>query len=220
MKAFFEKQSGHALALAALLPLAWLFALRLSLQGAYLGLSAATWYWLAVWVAVAHQVYVMLVWRAQLHHGWVTRTFGEAGFKLYAAGFALLGLGRVAAMLGLAVADRGTLPWPRPLLAALAIVCAAFTVWLLYSVGRYFGFERAFGGDHFFEKYRRGGMVTQGIYKYFNNAMYTVGFLGLWLAAFAYASEAALVAAAFNHLYVWVHYYTTEKPDMARIYGG
>ena len=32
-------------------------------------------------------------------------------------------------------------------------------------------------------------------------------------------SSLALVAAAFNHLYIWVHYWSTERPDMARIYG-
>jgi len=29
----------------------------------------------------------------------------------------------------------------------------------------------------------------------------------------------ALLLAGFNHLYIWVHYYCTEKPDMERIYG-
>jgi len=32
-------------------------------------------------------------------------------------------------------------------------------------------------------------------------------------------SEAALVAALFNHLYIWVHFYFTELPDMKFIYG-
>lgn len=219
MKLFFEKQGWHALALAVLLALLWLAAGRLDLSGSYLGLSAGRWYWLAAWVAVAHQVWVLLAWRAQLHYGWVSKTFGELGFRLYGAGFMLLGLARIGAMIGLALADRGSLAWPQPLLTALSLVCAAFVVWLMYSVLRYFGMERALGGDHFFEKYRQGGMVTQGIYRYIDNAMYTVGFLGAWLIAFAFASQAALVLAAFNHLYVWVHYFTTEKPDMARIYG-
>jgi hypothetical protein len=28
-----------------------------------------------------------------------------------------------------------------------------------------------------------------------------------------------MVAAVFGHLYIWVHYFTTELPDMRRIYG-
>jgi len=34
-----------------------------------------------------------------------------------------------------------------------------------------------------------------------------------------YASIAALCVALFNHMYIWVHYYSTEFPDMKRIYG-
>jgi len=33
-----------------------------------------------------------------------------------------------------------------------------------------------------------------------------------------YASQAALWLALFNHIYIWVHYYATELPDMQRIY--
>ena len=29
----------------------------------------------------------------------------------------------------------------------------------------------------------------------------------------------ALAVALFQHAYIWVHYYCTEKPDMRRIYG-
>jgi hypothetical protein len=32
-------------------------------------------------------------------------------------------------------------------------------------------------------------------------------------------SQAALLAALFNHLYIWVHYYSTELPDIRHIYG-
>ena len=50
--------------------------------------------------------------------------------------------------------------------------------------------------------------------------MYTVGFLILWAPAVALASGPALLLAAFNHAYIWVHYLCTERPDMRRIYGG
>ena len=30
---------------------------------------------------------------------------------------------------------------------------------------------------------------------------------------------AALVVAMFSHLYIWVHYICTERPDMRLIYG-
>ena len=31
-------------------------------------------------------------------------------------------------------------------------------------------------------------------------------------------SAAALCLALFNHLYIWIHYFATERPDMQRIY--
>jgi hypothetical protein len=49
--------------------------------------------------------------------------------------------------------------------------------------------------------------------------MYKFGFLILWSIALVFLSKAALLAAAFNHLYIWVHFYFTELPDIRRIYG-
>jgi len=46
------------------------------------------------------------------------------------------------------------------------------------------------------------------------------GLLILWIPGLVFASRAALLAALFHHLYIWVHYFTTEKPDLKRIYGG
>jgi hypothetical protein len=48
--------------------------------------------------------------------------------------------------------------------------------------------------------------------------MYAFGFLLIWFPGLWYASLAALAAALFSHLYIWVHYYCTERPDMQRIY--
>jgi hypothetical protein len=49
--------------------------------------------------------------------------------------------------------------------------------------------------------------------------MYVYGFFILWIIAILFRSKEALLLAAFNHLYIWVHYYYTEKPDMDYIYG-
>ena len=49
--------------------------------------------------------------------------------------------------------------------------------------------------------------------------MYGLAFLGLWAIALLCGSWSALVAAAFQHAYIWVHMYTVEGPDMRRIYG-
>ena len=63
-------------------------------------------------------------------------------------------------------------------------------------------------------------MVKKGIFRYTSNGMYWFGFLLLWVPGFLFRSEGALLAALFNHLYIWVHFYFTEKPDMDLIYGG
>jgi hypothetical protein len=88
----------------------------------------------------------------------------------------------------------------------------------MYSILKYFGVKRAMGIDHFDPAYRELPMVTEGIFKFTNNAMYTLGFLMFWIPGFIWASKAALLSAAFSHLYIWVHFYTVEKPDMEVIY--
>ena len=92
-------------------------------------------------------------------------------------------------------------------------------IYTLYSIHRYFGFKRALGIDHFDESYRNKPMETRGIFRYTSNAMYSFGILFLWLPGLLLASEAALLMALFNHIYVWVHFYTLEKPDMQIMYG-
>lgn len=78
---------------------------------------------------------------------------------------------------------------------------------------------RAFGADHFDPSMRSIPFVRGGIFRFTSNAMYVFGFLLLWVPALWWASAGALCAALFNHLYIWVHYYATERPDIVRIYG-
>jgi hypothetical protein len=74
------------------------------------------------------------------------------------------------------------------------------------------------GGDHFREKYRRMPLVKKGAFHCSGNAMYLYAFLLLWSIALLHQSHAALMAAGFQHLYIWVHYFTVEKPDMDLIF--
>jgi len=48
--------------------------------------------------------------------------------------------------------------------------------------------------------------------------MYLYAFLLFWAIAVGLNSIAALIVAAFSHVYIWVHYYATEKPDMDILY--
>ena len=52
-----------------------------------------------------------------------------------------------------------------------------------------------------------------------DGAMYGVAFLGLWGIALLLGSWQALVVAAFQHAYIWVHMYTVEAPDMRLLFG-
>jgi hypothetical protein len=48
--------------------------------------------------------------------------------------------------------------------------------------------------------------------------MYVFAAMVVWIPALIFASKAALISAFFNYAYLWVHYFTLEKPDMRRIY--
>ncbi len=216
----FEKQWLHGLLLAALLAgLAVVGRWDDVQRGQLWGVTTPVWFWLAVAVAVVHQVYTWICWRIQLHGSWITRTLGAWGFRLYAVGFSVLGILRVVLVFVVAISNRDTLQVSPVGLKLLAIIALIPAVYLFYSVKRYFSFDRAFGIDHFDESYRSSSFVRKGIFRFTRNGMYVYGFLLLWVPALWFASLAALAVALFNHLYIWVHYFATERPDMERIYG-
>jgi len=215
-----EKQWLHAAGLAVLLGgMAWFGGFASVRAGRLLGFPTPAWFWIAVGLAIAHQVYVASCWRIQLHASGVTRVLGDYGFPAYAVGFSVLGLARAAAVFLVAISNRGTLPGGAGVLRGLAVVALVPAAYVLYSVGRYFGFARACGIDHFDPAYRSIPFERRGIFRFTRNGMYVFGFLLLWAPALWWASLAALGVAMFNHVYIWVHYFATERPDMERIYG-
>lgn len=216
----FEKQWLHASLLAVfLVGLVWAGRVHAVHVGQLWGVSTKAWLWLAAALAVAHQVFVWACWRSQLHTSLLTRMFGSCGFDVYAIGFSILGIARVAAVFILALSNRDTLHVDLKVLRVVAVITAIPAAYLFYSVKRYFGFRRAFGIDHFDKSYRSLPFVRRGIFRFTRNGMYVFGFFLLWVPGLWFASAAALIAALFNHLCIWVHYYSTEFPDMKRIYG-
>ena len=216
----FEKQWLHLLALTGLISgLVMLGTLDNIQAGSLWDVSTIIWLRLAVAIAIAHQVLVWFCWRTQLHWSLLTRLLGDTGFTVYAVLFSILGIARVAVVFILAIANRNTAPVDLAVLRILALLTAIPAVYLFYSVRRYFGFKRAFGADHFDPSYRAVPFVRKGIFRFTNNGMYTFGFFLLWVPGLWYGSVAALGVALFNHLYIWVHYYATELPDIKRIYG-
>ena len=220
LRLILERQWLHGVLLVALLAA---LALASGLEGVHSGtlwgISTPGWSILAVALAILHQVYVWFCWRTQLHGSWLTRVLGTQGFPAYAVGFTILGISRLSAVFFLAVSNRGTLSVDLTALRILSIIALIPAVYLLYSVMRYFTVRRAFGIDHFDEAYRSKPFVRKGIFRFTRNGMYTYGLLLLWVPALWCASLAALCIALFYHTYIWVHYYSTELPDMKRIYG-
>jgi membrane protein YdbS with pleckstrin-like domain len=93
VKLIFEKQWLHAFSLVLLLAVMVLVTGYDGLRAGQLwGVTTPVWLWLAVGIAIAHQIYVWLCWRTQLHASKLTRTLGSFGFPLYAVGFSILGI--------------------------------------------------------------------------------------------------------------------------------
>jgi hypothetical protein len=210
MAAIFERQWLHALALAVMLPTLWLVSMNCGCfhRGELWGISTWNWFWISVEIPIAHQIFVWFCWRTELHRGLISRLLGRFGFSFYATIFTLFLGGRLVSVTNLAI-----------IFQSLAVLIAIPVIYLMYSVGRYFGLLRAYGADHFDGSYRSKPMVRDGIFRFTSNGMYTFGMMVLYIPALWYASRPALVAAIFGHVYIWVHYLTTERPDMRQIYG-
>jgi len=118
----------------------------------------------------------------------------------------------------LALSSRNTLHLNPIIAYVFAVLITPLVIYLFYSVKKYFTIERAYGIDHFDKNYNE-PYVKKGIFKYTDNGMYIFGLMILYLPGLLFLSKAALLAALFNHVYIWVHYYFTERPDMVVIYG-
>jgi protein-S-isoprenylcysteine O-methyltransferase Ste14 len=216
---FFRRQGVHLLYLVALLPVAWGLATPALGDGASLGLTDTSWFVLCLGVAVIHQVFVWIAWRAQLGWKLLSRVLGESDVAVYGAVFFALLVLRVVVVAATSAANAGTLRLPAGLALGLGLLLSLPALYTGWSVGRYFGFTRAAGGDHFRQRFREMPLVREGAFAWTPNAMYTLAFLGLWSITLVARSHVGLVAALFQHAYIWVHYLCTEEPDMEVLYG-
>ena len=215
----FQRQFIHLLCLLSLLSAIDLLYRGIDAdQGGYLGLSTSAWMMAALAIPILHQVFVAIVWRTELYHHAVSRRLGEQAFSVFTVIFFLLFASRLLFIIPLAIANRHSLPVDLAWLYALSLILALPVAYTFYSVLKYFSLKRALGIDHFDASYRDASLVRQGMFRYTRNAMYVFGIAILWLPGLLLASKAALLAALFNHLYIWVHYYTVELPDMRVIY--
>ena len=202
-------QGLHALALVCLVGLLWQ-----SWRAA--GRPHGLWFWTAAALPISHQLYVWLAWRLELESSGTSRRIGFRGYLLV---FFLLFGGRFLTLALLAWVDRGSLGLIPSLRLSLTGTCLLLGGYAMYSVVRFFGLARAAGGDHFEEGFRSQPLVQQGIFRWTRNGMYVFAFLLFWAIALGLDSKAALLVAAFSHIYIWVHYLSVERPDMEYLYG-
>jgi len=199
----------HFAALAVLLIITWIIWTKIGRPFPFL-------FWLTICIPIAHQIFVWLAWRVELKSKAISNSIG---LKTYLSIFFVLLVGRLIFFLFLAWVDRESIGLG---MAARIIISTAFllpALYTMYCVRKYFGFVRAAGADHFDSKYQSMSLVKKGMFKYSSNSMYIFGFMMFWGLALACNSEAALLAAAFSHAYIWVHYFATEKLDMKYLYG-
>ena len=214
----FDRQIYHFLALVLLLLCLSALMDDVARSGQILGIPTLIWLWLSIAVPILHQIYVWFCWRSQLRYGFITKIWGDDGFKAYAIGFSVLLVSRPLLIIMLSLSNRHSISLNPGFAYALSLIFILLSGYVLYSVRTYFGFKRAFGIDHFKASYRRLPFVKKGIFRFTSNAMYTFGFLILWVPGLIFFSKAGLIVAGFNHFYIWVHYYTTELPDIRFLY--
>jgi hypothetical protein len=180
-----------------------------------LGDPFPTVFWIAVSFPVVHQLFVWLAWRLELQS---SSTSKSIGFRGYLVIFFLLFGGRFLSLLGLAWLDRGSLHLPLAPQIVITVALCVLGIYAMYSVKRFFGMTRAAGADHFDPRYRDMPFVREGMFRFTSNAMYLYAFLLFWAIAVGFDSSAALTVAAYSHVYIWVHFFSTEKPDMDYLY--
>ena len=190
------------------------------LNGSLFGYSSYTWLIISMLSPIVHQLYVLFCWRSELYYKYLSKNYGKNAFIYYKKIFTVLILSRPIFILLLSISNSNSLYiWP-VFYWAIIILLLIPGIYSQYSVAKYFGYDRAFGIDHFEpEIYNKIPLVNDGIFKYTSNGMYVYAFFLIWLPGIIFESQAGILLALFHHLYIWVHYYFTELPDIRYIYG-
>ena len=216
----FEKQIWHLLILIVLI-LGIIILTNLEkeiLIGSLWNVPTKTWFIISLVIPVVHQIYVLLCWRLELHYKLLTHYLGKNAFGIYLIGFFVLFISRFISIILLSESNKNTFYLYSILKYTIVYVLSIIVIYAFYSVKKYFGFKRAAGLDHFDSSIADLPFVKKGIFKYTNNGMYNYAFLFIYLPAIISQSIAALLVAVFSHIYIWVHYYCTELPDIKKIY--
>ena len=180
----------------------------------FLRINTFGWFLIAMTIPLVHQTYVWICWRSELCWKSISNTIG---FKGYVIIFFILIISRLSAIV-LCFVDYGSLYKPGWLAWILGLILFIPGVYTMYSVKKYFGFLRAAGADHFDPKYKSLPFENRGIFKWTPNAMYVFAIGIPFSFAVATGSQSMFVVAIYTYISIWLHYFCTEKPDIAIIY--
>lgn len=216
----FEKQVWHLLILLLLIVAIFFYVQNDAglTSGNLWNVETTTWLIVAVAIPILHQIYVLLCWRYELHYKSLSNRFGDNTFKIYKIGFFILFVSRMLFLITLSLSNSNTFDIPPFYKYTLIAIISFLVIYAFYSVVRFFGMDRAAGLDHFDSSIAKLPFIKQGIFKYTNNGMYKYAFLAFYLPGIIWESRASVMVALFSHLYIWVHYYFTELPDIKTIY--
>ncbi len=188
-------------------------------HGSLWNISSQCWLIITIISPIIHQLYVLICWRYELFYKGISNLLGKKGFKFYKIGFTILILTRPVFIILLSISNSSTIEINNYISYLVSLFLLIPAIYGQYSVFKYFGINKAMGLDHFEpEKFKNKPFVKKGIFKYTSNGMYKFVFLFLWVPGIFLGSKAALLAAFFQHVYIWVHYYYTELPDIKIIY--
>ena len=211
---FFKHQIWHLGGTIVLFYIGFQFVDLSNNTNTFLGISAFKWFLVAMTIPLVHQTYVWICWRSELCWKSISNTIG---FKGYVIIFFILIISRLSAIV-LCFVDYGSLYKPGWLAWILGLILFIPGVYTMYSVKKYFGFLRAAGADHFDPKYRNLPFENRGIFKWTPNAMYVFAIGIPFSFAVATGSQSMFVVAIYTYISIWLHYFCTEKPDIAIIY--
>jgi hypothetical protein len=110
---FFKRQIWHLLSIPLLILISYALAHPALGDGAWLGLSDSSWYWIGLSLAIVHQVIVWLGFRTQLGWALLTKIFGKYDLIVWGILFLPLLVARPVTLLGLALSDSGSTGFPR-----------------------------------------------------------------------------------------------------------
>jgi len=211
---FFKHQIWHIGGTIVLFYIGLQFADLNNNTNTFVGISALSWFVIAMCIPLVHQTYVWVCWRSELCWKSISKTIGFKGYLIF---FFILIISRLSVIV-LCFLDYGSFYTPGWFAWSLAVIIFIPGAYTMYSVKKYFGFLRAAGADHFDPKYRDMPFERRGIFKWSPNAMYVFAIGIPFGFAVATGSQSMLIVAIYTYISIWLHYFCTEKEDFKVIY--